>query len=92
MTRRGRPPLLPEDRKPRTSGPSGQHRRIEGDELLDQRRRIVADLPGELGIDVKAALPVGMAAIIAARLGQRRKMIGQCWRGERRYRAGARIF
>lgn len=92
MTRRGRPPLAPEDRKPRTSGPSGQHRRIEGDELIGQRRRILSDLPDPLGIDVEAALPVGMAAIIAARLGQRQKMIGQCWRGERRYRAGVRIF
>ena len=58
--RRGRPPLPPDQRAPRRSGPSGQPRRVEGEALLEQRRRILADL--------LAAVPQGsdLAQLLAA--------------------------
>lgn len=95
--RRGRPPLPPEQRKPRTSGPSGKHRTIDGDELTAQRRAMIMDMGAELasGIDVGRLLPIGIAPRVAAALGLTQRhaadLVGKMWRGKRRYRARARM-
>ena len=96
MTRRGRPPLPPEQRKPRTSGPSGKHRTIDGDELTAQRQSMIMDMGAELAsiIEPVGLLPIAHARIAAA-LGLTQKhaadLVGKMWRGKRRYRARARM-
>ena len=97
MTRRGRPPLPPEQRKPRVSGPSGKHRVIEGRALMAQRRAMIADMGAELAsmIEPVDLLPIGIASRVAAALGLTQRhaadLVGKLWRGKRRYRARARM-
>lgn len=87
---RGRPPKPPEDRAPKRSGPSGKHAQVTGDALFEQRRQLAPDM------DPHAGLPLGMPAIIAARLGMPERAgaerVRQMWAGKRRYRPMAKIF
>lgn len=99
LARRGRPPLPPENRQPRRSGPSGSHSQVSGAELVEQRRTMLADLPlGEplRDLDPEQALPWGAARRIAEALGRGastgRQQIGMIWAGKRRYRLVAKIF
>ena len=86
--------MRPEDRKPRRSGPSGKHKRIEGDELAAQREAMARDVEDLSGIplDVRCGLPWGEPASIAELLGITPARVREMWAGRRRYSSVAKIL
>lgn len=102
--------MRPEDRKPRASGPSGpsgpsgRHGQVSGDELVEQRRTMRADILAALPegsvwrpvietIDLTSpALPPRSPAPIAAAMGMHVEVLRPMWRGKRRYQRATKIF